>query len=393
MDYFFSDRIMPFQPETGQELLRLSSQPDMIRFAAGNPAPDAFPVQDIAEITAKLMKTQPIDALQYGMTEGYEPLRNRIRKYEAEKHNIGGPFDQLIITNGASQVIDLATKVFCNEGDTVVVETPSYIGSLCCFRAGNLQLKGVPVENNGIDIDRLEHTLRASKNVRFIYTIPNFQNPTGITMSLEKRRALYELARKYHTLIVEDNPYGELRVTGKPIPSIKSLDEDGRVIYAGSFSKILAPGIRVGYVIAPAAIIGKMIVGKQVEDVHTSMLSQLIVNEWMENYNFESHIKKIRTIYKRKLHLMCDRMDEYLDNSVTYLRPEGGLFIWCTFPDGKNMLEMVKKALLHKVAVLPGTMFLAEQSEITNAVRMNFSTPSDAQIEEGIRILGTVWAG
>ena len=219
-----------------------------------------------------LLTNRPIDALQYSITEGYVPLRNALKDYMKNKFNIGRDFDELIVTSGAQQVMDLATKSLVNEGDTVICEAPSFIGSLNSFRAYKARLCGIPLESDGMNLEALEKALKTEKNVRFIYTIPNFQNPSGVTTSLEKRHAIYELAKKYGVLILEDNPYGELRVSGEDVPAIKSFDEDGIVIYAGSFSKVLSPGMRIGWFVAPKEVAAKMIVCKQGSDVHTTPL-------------------------------------------------------------------------------------------------------------------------
>lgn len=391
MDYYFSQRISGLQPSAIREILKATQDPAIIPFAAGNPDAAAFPVEEVKKLTAEIFENEPITALQYGVTEGYTPLRNRLTAFIKEKYNIGKDFDSLIVTSGAQQVMDLATKALCDLGDTVICECPSFIGSLNCFRSYGCKLAGVPVEADGMNIDALEDAIKNSHNPRFIYTIPNFQNPSGVTMSLEKRRAVYELAKKYGLLILEDNPYGDLRVSGEEIPSIKSFDEDGIVIYAGSFSKLLAPGIRVGYICAPAPIIAKMTVGKQASDVHTPVFSQMLVDKWMENYNIDAHIEKIRGIYREKLNLMCDLIDSELGDFVKYVRPEGGLFVWCELPENVDMLEFVKECIANKVAVVPGTAFMIND-EPTNCFRMNFSTPSNDKIIEGMKILGKVKA-
>lgn len=390
MDYKFSDRISGLQPSAIREILKATSDPSVIPFAAGNPDVAAFPIDEVKVISKRIFDDMPVTALQYGITEGYSPLRERILDYVKQSKNIGNDSDSIIITSGATQIMDLATKVFCNFGDTVICESPSFIGSLNCFRSYGCKLKGVPVEADGMNVDILEKQLKENDNVRFIYTIPNFQNPSGATMSLEKRKRLYELAKQYGVLIVEDNPYGDLRVAGNDVPTIKSMDKDGIVIYAGSFSKILAPGIRVGYVIAPKPIIAKMTVGKQAADTHSTMFSQILVDEWMKTTDFEAHIEKIRGIYRRKLNLMCDLIDEKLGDLVSYVRPEGGLFVWCELPENVDMMTFVKKAVENKVAVVPGTAFTVEEGETTNCFRMNFSTPSDEKIIEGMNILEKV---
>ncbi len=388
MEYIFSDRISSLQPSAIREILKATADPAIIPFAAGNPDTAAFPVEDVRAIAAQILENDPITALQYGVTEGYAPLRTRVSDYMKTKHNIGRDFDSLIITSGAQQVMDLATKALCNFGDTVICETPSFIGSLNCFRSYGVQLRGVPVEADGMNMEILEQKLKENKNVRFIYTIPNFQNPSGATMSLEKRKRLYALAKAYNVLILEDNPYGELRVKGEHLPSIKSFDEDGIVLYAGSFSKIFAPGVRVAYVIAPSPIVAKMTVGKQASDVHTPVLNQMLVERWMATTDFEAHIEKIRGIYRRKLNLMCDLIDEKLGGFVEYVRPEGGMFVWCKLPERVDMMDFCNKAVQNKVAVVPGSAFTVEDGETSDCIRLNFTTPSDERIKEGMEILG-----
>ncbi|MBQ7957137.1 MAG: PLP-dependent aminotransferase family protein [Clostridia bacterium] len=390
MDYIFSDKISSLKPSAIREILKATSDPTVIPLAAGNPSAEAFPVEEVQKITKEILEEDPILALQYGVTEGYNPLRELISSYMKEKYNIGRESDSIIITAGAQQIMDLTTKVLLNEGDTVICEAPSFIGSLNCFRSYNAKLCGIEVEDDGINTEKLEEALKTEKNVRFIYTIPNFQNPSGVTMSLEKRKKVYELAKKYNVIILEDNPYGDLRVSGEHLPSIKSFDEDGIVIYGGSFSKILSPGIRVGYVIANEQLIAKMTVGKQATDVHTPMLTQLIVYKWMKNYDFEKHIEKICGIYKSKLELMCDNIDKHFGDKVTYVRPEGGLFVWCRLRDDIDMLSFCAEAVKNKVAVVPGTAFMMSAEDKTQCFRMNFSTPSDEKIVKGIEILGNI---
>lgn len=391
MDYYISKRIAALQPSAIREILKATQDPSIIPFAAGNPDAAAFPVSEVRKISAEIFENEPTAALQYGVTEGYTPLRNRLSAYLKSKFNIGREFDNIIITSGAQQVMDLSTKALCDFGDTVICERPSFIGSLNCFRSYGCRLAGVPVEADGMNIEALEETIKNAENPRFIYTIPNFQNPSGVTMSLEKRKAVYELAKKYGLLILEDNPYGDLRVSGEDVPSIKSFDEDGIVIYAGSFSKLLAPGIRVGYIVAPAALTAKMTVGKQAADVHTPVFSQMLVDKWMEQYDIDAHIEKIRGIYREKLNLMCGLIDSELGDFVKYVRPEGGLFVWCELPEGVPMLDFVKDCISEKVALVPGTAFMINDEE-TNCFRMNFSTPSSEKITKGMRALGRVKA-
>lgn len=390
MDYTFSDKISSLQPSAIREILKATADLSIIPLAAGNPAPDAFPVEEVQKISAEILAEEPITALQYGVTEGYQPLRDELKSWLARREKIGRDFDDLLVVSGATQIMDLTTKVLCNEGDTVICEEPSFIGSLNCFRSYGCKLKGVPVEADGMDVDALEEALKTTENAKFIYTIPNFQNPAGATMSLAKRKRLYELAVKYNKIILEDNPYGDLRVAGEPLPTIKSMDTEGIVVYAGSFSKILSPGLRVAYCVGPKPILAKMTVGKQASDVHTPCLNQMIVYRWLRDYDVEAHIKKIQGIYRKKLNLMCDCIDKELGDFVEYVRPEGGLFIWCKLPDDVDMLDFVQRAVKKKVAVVPGNAFLMNDTDKTQYIRLNFSTPSDEKIAAGIKLLGEV---
>lgn len=388
MEYSFSDRVNSLKPSAIREIFKYAADPAVVSLSAGNPAPDAFPAKEIAEISADLLSRRPVDALQYGLTEGYAPLRDYLKKYMKDKYGIGSENDQLIITSGAQQVMDLAAKSLCNEGDVVICEAPSFIGSLNSFRSYNARLVGVPVESDGINTEILEEKLKAEKNVRFIYVIPNFQNPSGVTMSLEKRKKVYSLAKKYGVMILEDNPYGELRYFGENVPAIKSLDTDGIVMYAGSFSKVISPGMRVGWCVAPNPVIQKMVVCKQGQDVHTNMWSQIVIHEYVTKYDFEEHLNYLRELYRKKARFMMDLLDEHLAPYITYDKIDGGLFIMCKLPDNINMLDFCKEAVKRKVCVVPGNAFLTDETEECHTFRVNFSTPTDQQLEKGVKILG-----
>ena len=391
MEYVLSERVKTLKPSAIREIFKYAADPEVISLSAGNPAPEAFPAKEIAEISAKIFSENPIAALQYSVTEGYSPLRQAVGSFMNEKYNIGSDDDELIITSGAQQVMDLVTKSTVNEGDTVICEAPSFIGSLNSFRSYNARLCGIPLESDGMDIECLEKALQTEKNVRFIYIIANFQNPSGVTTSIEKRRRIYELAKKYGVMILEDNPYGELRIKGEDVPSIKSFDTDGKVVYAGSFSKILAPGMRLGFVIAPKEIVQKMIVCKQGEDVHTNIWAQMVAHRFMTEYDFEGHLEMIRSVYRKKAQLCTELLDRYLvPNKISYQPIEGGLFIWCRLPEGADMTAFCKEAVKRKVCVVPGNAFLTDESEQSSCFRINFSTPTDEQLTKGIQILGTL---
>ena len=388
MNYKFSEKVSGLQASAIREILKFTSDPEVISFAAGNPAPEAFPTEEVGRISAEILKDDPILALQYNISEGYPPLRELL-KQRMKSQNCFSENDDLIVTSGAQQAIELASKVLCNEGDTLIAESPSFIGSLNAFRSFNVNLIGIEQEEGGMKLDELERVMKNAPGQKVIYVIPNFQNPTSSTMSFEKRKGIYELACKYNGVIIEDNPYGDLRFAGESVPSIKSLDKEGRVIYVGSFSKILAPGLRVGYACAPQEIFQKMVVCKQVSDVHTSIWPQLVCFKFMKECDLDEHFNKLRLIYKRKCGLMLENMDKYFSSKISYTRPDGGLFIWATLPKGSDMMRFCTKAVKdYKIAVVPGTAFMINENDKTDSFRLNFSTPSDDKITEGIRILG-----
>lgn len=390
MEYQFSDRVKSLKPSAIREILKNSSAPGLIPLSAGNPAPDAFPYEAIRQVSATLLEDTPIEALQYGVTEGYTPLREHLRGYMRQKHNAGGEGDDILITSGAQQVMDLLTKTLLNEGDTVLCESPSFIGSLNTFRSYRAKLVGIPLEEDGMDTARLEAALRSEKNIKYLYTIPNFQNPSGITMSLEKRKRVYELCRDHGVMILEDNPYGDLRFAGEDLPPIKSFDTEGVVLYAGSFSKVVSPGMRVGYAIGPKEVISKMVVCKQGEDVHSNMWAQIVCHRFMTQFDYEAHLQTLRGIYRRKSAVLLEAMEEHFRPLITWSKFEGGLFAWCTLPEGVDMLEFVKRAMARKACVVPGTAFLTDETEPCRSFRVNFSTPTDGQLQEGVKILGQV---
>ena len=390
MEYTFSDRVGNLKPSAIREIFKYAADPEVISLSAGNPSPDAFPSKEIAEISADILKKDPISCLQYSITEGYAPLRARLKTYMKSKYGIGTENDDLLITSGAQQIMDLASKSLINEGDVVICEAPSFIGSLNTFRSYNCRLRGVEIESDGINISELEKALSEEKNVKFIYTIPNFQNPSGVTMSLEKRKAVYELAKRYGVLIIEDNPYGDLRYVGDDIPAIKSFDTEGIVIYAGSFSKTIAPGLRVAFTVAPAPVFQKMVVCKQGQDVHTNIWAQIMVDEFMARYDYEQHLEKLRRIYSKKAAYMTHLLDQNLPPQVSYNKIEGGLFTVCTLPDYVDMPQFCRELINRKVCVVPGNAFLADENEVCHNFRINFSTPTDDQLRRGIEILGAL---
>ena len=387
--FAFSDRIKTLQPSAIREILKFTSYPDVISFAGGNPAPEAFPVDKIKAIMNEIMDKDPITALQYSVSEGYTPLRDWIKEDLNKKGIFNWSRDDVIITAGAQQCMEMTAKVLCNEGETIICEEPSFIGSLNSFRSYNSKLVGVPMDDEGIDPEKLEQALKDNPRTAFIYLIPNFQNPTGRTMSFERRKQVLALAYKYKTHIIEDNPYGDLRFSGDDVPAIRTMDTEGRVIYAGTFSKTVAPGLRVGYMCAEKSIIAKATCALQVSTVHTSILSQMIVHRFVTEYDFNEHLESLRKIYGHKCDLMLTNLKLKMPQSIKFTEPDGGLFIWGTLPDG-DMDYFVKKAIDRKVAIVTGKAFLVDERKPTLSFRLNYSTPTDAQIESGVDTLADV---
>lgn len=388
MSFEFSKKVSGLQASAIREILKFTSDPEVISFAAGNPAPEAFPVDQIERISKEIFEKDPILALQYSITEGYTPLRNTLKSRLKKDNCFDSDKDELIITSGAQQANELAAKVLCDEGDTIVCEAPSFIGSLNAFKSYNVDLVGVELKDDGINLEKLEEVLK-EKKVKLIYLIPNFQNPTGLTTSYEKRVEVLRLAEKYDTVILEDNPYGDLRFDGEDIPSIKSMDKSGRVIYSGTFSKVLAPGIRVGYTSAPKEIVSKMIVCKQVSDVHTNIWAQVLADKFLNECDMNKHLLSLKEIYRHKCSLMLSQIEKNFSSKLSFTRPQGGLFIWCTLPEDCDMMTFCKRAVEeYKVAVVPGTAFLVSETEKTSSFRLNFSTPTDEEIVLGCEKIG-----
>lgn len=388
MEYKFSNRMSNVQASAVREILKAASNPEIISFGGGNPAKEAFPVEAIKRISNELFVEDPISMLQYGITEGYGPLRESAKAFFNRDDQVSKEYDDIIITTGSQQIMDLLAKCVCNEGDIVISEDPSFLGALNSFRSNGATLVGVPVEEDGMNMEALEKAMQMQPTPKFLYVIPNFQNPMGTTMSLEKRKKTYELAKKYGVLILEDNPYGDLRFAGEMVAPIKSFDEDGIVVYAASLSKIIAPGMRVAVAIGHKTLLQKMTVAKQVADVHSNVWAQRVMDRFLRETDMNEHLTRLQAIYRAQATLMLKEMDEHFHPSVKYTRPEGGMFIWVTFPDGVDVNDFVQDAIKQKVAVVPGAAFLCDDKAPCQSIRMNFSTPTKENIIKGVRILG-----
>ncbi|MCL2003007.1 MAG: PLP-dependent aminotransferase family protein [Oscillospiraceae bacterium] len=383
----FSRRISALKPSAIREILKAPADSETISLAAGNPSPEAFPAAEMAAVAAEIFASGAASALQYGISEGYQPLRERTLERARRVCGVGGDGDELIITSGGQQVVELAAKTLLNDGDTVICEDPSFIGALNALRSYSAKLVGVPCNGAGMDMDGLERALREHPEAKLIYTIPTFQNPAGEVMPLASRKRLLELASQHNVMVLEDDPYRDLRYGGEGVPAVKALDGEGRVIYAGSFSKIIAPGIRLGFALAPSALIAKMTAAKQVSDVHSNLFFQVLVERYMASYDIEAHVARCRSLYRARRDAMDAALKRHMPEAGWVL-PEGGLFLWVNLPGGEDGVEFCRRAKEKKVMAVPGSAFLCDEGGFSSAIRLNFSLPSIEQIETGVARLG-----
>ena len=389
MKYSFSSRIQGVHPSAIREIFKVLEDPTIISFAAGSPSPDTFPAAELGELAQELFASRYAQAFQYGISEGYGPLREQTAARLKHKYNTGRDTDAIMITSGGQQALDLAVKVLANEGGTILCENPSFVGALNGIRSYGVNLLGIPMDDEGMDTEALASLLAKNSQFRLLYTIPTFQNPTGVTMSAARRRHLMELAARHDLIILEDNPYHELRYSGDPLPTLKSMDIEGRVIYMGSYSKVIAPGIRMGYVCANQDLIAKMTVAKQVTDVHTNQFFQMLVSSYLTHCELDAHIEECRHVYRAKRDRMLSHESAF-EGRISFTHPDGGLFLWCQLPDGGDSDAFGRAAVARKVALVPGSAFTAVQNEISPGFRLNFSLPTLEQIDAGMQILAAL---
>jgi len=391
----YSLRARECKSSTIRELLKISEQPGMISFAGGLPAGEVFPVQRFQEACQKVLATHAGPALQYGATEGYEPLREMIARHMA-RYAILAKVENVLITSGSQQALDLIGKLLINSGDRVLVEAPTYLGALQAFNGYGAQYLSVPIDDHGLRTELLEPSLRLGP--KFMYILPNFQNPAGVTLSHGRRHQLILLADKYGIPIVEDDPYGQLRYEGEHIAPLVVLDREnlrrdngfsiGNVIYLSTFSKTLAPGLRLGWIVAPPKIISKLVQLKQGADLHTSTFIQCVAFEVARGGFLDQHVKLIRKVYRQRRDVMLQALKEFFPPEVTWTQPQGGLFLWVTLPEGMDSQSLFRSALAENVAFVPGDSFYAGNGpESCRHLRLNFSHPNPEQIREGIRRL------
>ncbi len=387
MSFEFAKRMDKIKASEIRELLKVTQNPEIISFGGGFPAPQSFPVEALEKATEKVFKNHAAQALQYGPTDGYLPLREEIVKRMA-KSGVECSADEVLLTNGSQQGLEFSAKLFINEGDIIVCESPTYLGAINAFKTYSPKFIECPTDADGMITEELEKILKANK-VKFVYVIPDFQNPSGNTWSMERRKGLIEMANKYDVVVLEDNPYGNLRFEGTSYPAIKSLDTENRVIFLGTFSKILCPGFRLGWIVATKEILDKYNLIKQGADLQSSTFAQIQTAIFLQDNDLDEHIAKIAELYKKRRDVMLDAMKQYFPKEVTFTHPEGGLFTWLTFPEYINGKELAQKAIEQKVAFVPGGAFYPNGGNLNHA-RINYSASDEETIIEGIKRLAEV---
>lgn len=368
-----------------RETLKMMATPGMISLGGGNPAPELFPLREFQEACRHVLEHDGPQALQYSVTEGYPPLRQFLAD-KMRKYGVPAVEENILIVNGSQQALDLIGRVFINPGDAILTDCPTYLGAIQAWNAYEARFVTVPLDENGTRVDMVEDVLKRER-VKFIYCLPNFHNPAGVTLSVERRKLLVRLAAQYGVFIVEDDPYGELRFEGEDITPVIVTHKEN-TIYLSTFSKTLSPGIRLGWIVAPERVLGKIIQAKQAADLHTSSFLQMVANDICQRGFLRQHVKRIRDTYRERCGVMLAAMDKYLPPQVKWTRPQGGLFLWVTLPDGVDAMDVLKNAVQEKVAFIPGFAFYPDGVGGKNALRLTFATASPQMIEEGIKRLG-----
>lgn len=394
MRHHISSRASGAKRSAIREILKLTEQPDIISFGGGLPAPETFPGKEMAKIAEEELRDHCADVLQYSTTEGSRRLRRAMCEW-LRPQGLDLSIEQLLVTTASQQGLDLICKAFFNPGDVIFCGLPSYLGAVQAFNLFQLTKIGIPLNDDGMDLDVLEQRIREAraegKTLRGIYVIPDFQNPSGITMSLEKRKQLLEIARREDLLVFEDNPYGHLRFAGEPVPSIRSFDTEGRVIMMVTFSKVLCAGLRLAIMIADGDLMDALVRVKQPTDLCTSKLLQILATRYIEEYGLDEHLKEIQAIYRDKRNAMIDALETYMPKGegITWTRPEGGLFVWVRLPEDIDTEKMLMAAIERKVAYVPGASAFVDGSG-QNTIRLSYSLVTEEKIVEGIRRLSEV---
>jgi 2-aminoadipate transaminase len=381
----FSHRMTKIHRSFIREILQVTEKPDVISFAGGLPKPDLFPVTDLKRALDQVLDQFGSDSLQYSNTEGYLPLRKLVAGRYKERWDLDIPIQNVLITSGSQQGLDLLGKVLIDPGDGVLMERPGYLGALQAFSLFEPEIRAAALEGDGPDLSEVEKLL-GQGDIKMFYAVPNFQNPSGQSYSLEKRRAVAEMCLEAGVLFAEDDPYGELRYRGEDLPPVFSF-LGGEGVLMGSFSKIGVPGFRLGWVVAPGDVVEKLVTAKQAADLHTSTFAQCAAHAYMSGADLGAHIEELKQNYGLQMDVMVTAMQEHFPDVVSFTRPEGGMFLWVTLPEGVSSMELFDLAIEYKVAFVPGKPFYHDGSG-DNSFRLNFSNSTPEMIEEGIRRLG-----
>ncbi|MBA1334106.1 MAG: Aspartate aminotransferase (AspB-4) [Firmicutes bacterium] len=389
MAFKFASRMDTVKASTIREILKLTEKPEVISFGGGMPAPELFPIEELKEVTLSVLDSAGQKALQYAPTDGYPPLREKIVERLNRLGIEGIDKNNILLTSGSQQGLDFSGKVFLDPGDVVICEKPSYLGAINAFKAYQCKFADIPMDDGGMIMEDLEKALMDNPRVKYIYVIPDFQNPTGKTWSVGRRKELVDMANRYDTIIIEDNPYYELRYEGEIPPAVKSFDTEGRVVFLGTFSKTFSPGLRMGWVCANEEILMKYNLIKQGSDLQVNTLTQMQLNTYIETYDFDARIEEIKKVYRHRRDLMVQMMKENFPEDVKIFVPEGGLFVWLEFPENVNTTQLMLKALEKNVAFVPGDPFYPNGGG-ENTCRFSFSNMPDEKIIEGIRRMGEV---
>ncbi|MGM9978492.1 MAG: PLP-dependent aminotransferase family protein [Clostridium sp.] len=388
MNSVFSDRIIKTKPSFVREILKVTEQKDVISFAGGLPNPISFPKKALEESSIRIIENYGDKVFQYSTTEGYKPLRQYIANRYKKRFNLDVDADDILITTGSQQGLDLMGKVLLNKGDKVAIERPGYLGAIQSFSLYEPKFCPITLDSDGINLEELENTLK-NNDVKILYTVPNFQNPTGLTYSIEKRKSMRDILKKYNTFLIEDDPYGELRFSGENLPYIGADYLENSVLF-GSFSKTVTPGMRIGYLCTKNKELRKhLVTAKQSSDLHTNIFSQYMIYDYLVNNDYEEHIAKIKALYKDQATCMINAMEKYFPSYVSFTKPEGGMFMWATLTNNESSLDVFNKAMEKKVAFVPGDPFYVDV-ENSNTFRLNYTNSDDTTIEEGIKRLGSV---
>ena len=379
----FANRIDSLRASDIREILKITQRAEVISFAGGLPAPELFPVEEIKEISRLLMEESGRVALQYSTTEGYEPPRQKIAARIGRKFQTQASAEEVMITSGSQQALDFTGKLFLDAGDVVLCESPTYLAAISAFRAYQPEFIAVPTDDDGMIIEELERILTTTDNVKLVYVIPDFQNPTGRTWSRERRRRFIETVSRYGVAVLEDNPYGELRFEGEILPSIKSMDREGLVIGTGTFSKTFCPGMRIGWLVAAPPVIEKYVLIKQGADLCTSLRNQMEIDLFMELFDFEGNLVRLTELYRQRRNSMVAALEAMMPEGVSFTRPQGGLFLWVTLPERIKAIELLKRCLEQNVAFVPGDSFFPNGG-VENTLRLNYSNMPEDRIREGV---------